>query len=457
MCIILKQVRKEKLNLLRKKGIDPYGGRFSPTHTSRQVLLPWFNGEVRVAGRIMSHRIHGRAGFAHLKDREGRIQVYAREDILGKEGYGLFKGLDLGDFIGVRGHTFLTKTGEKTVKAEEIVFLTKALRPPPEKWHGLKDIEARYRHRYLDLLANEEVMWVFETRSKIIKAIRGFLDGLGFLEVETPMMQPFPGGALARPFKTYHNALGLDLYLRVAPELYLKRLVIGGMERVYELSRNFRNEGISTRHNPEFTMLEVYQAYADYNDMMVLAESLIFEVARQALGTTTIRYQDYMIDLTPPWQRKTSYEAIFEYAGIDGSWSKTNEGFEEILSKVVGPKLIQPTFIIDYPTATSPLAKKKMDRPDMCERFEIFIGGEEIGNAYSELNDPEEQMERFLSQEEERIDRSYIEALEYGLPPTGGLGIGVDRLVMLLCNRPSIREVILFPQLRPEGGREGVF
>jgi lysyl-tRNA synthetase class 2 len=467
----MKEGRREKINLLRQKGIDPYGGRFSPTHTTQQALQEEISCSVKVAGRIISHRIHGRAGFAHIRDRDGRIQLYAREDRLGRDGYRLFKQLDLGDFIGAKGETFLTRTGEITIQTEEIVFLTKALRPLPEKWHGLRDTETRYRQRYLDLLSNEETRNVFRTRSKVIKAIREFLDDRGFLEVETPMMQPFPGGALARPFKTHHNALGVDLYLRIAPELYLKRLVIGGFERVYELSRNFRNEGISTRHNPEFTMLEVYQAYADYTDMMALAESLIAEAARESLGTTTIHYQGHQIDLSPPWQRKTSFEALAEYAGIEvssleeveekaraaGLLVEDGDGmgvFDGVLSKVVGPRLIQPTFVTDYPTTTSPLAKRKEGRPELCERFEIFIGGEEIGNAYSELNDPFEQRERFLSQDQKRIDEPYIHALEYGLPPTGGLGIGVDRLVMVLCNKPSIREVILFPQLRPEEGSQ---
>ncbi|MDI6704194.1 MAG: lysine--tRNA ligase [bacterium] len=457
--------RYNKLENIKNKEIEPFGRRYEITHTALSILKNFKDGErVSLAGRIISFRSHGKASFAHLKDRTGKIQIYTKLDILGEENYLLFKHLDLGDFIGVKGKTFKTRTGEITILIEEFSFLTKSLRPLPEKWHGLRDVEIRYRKRYLDLLVNPKVKDTFIMRSKIIQKIREFLDRQDFLEVETPMMQPIPGGAVARPFSTHHNALDLDLYLRIAPELYLKRLVVGGLERVYELNKSFRNEGISTSHNPEFTMLEVYKAYADYRDMMVLTEEIIIYLLKELFGTLRISYQGKEIDLSPPFKRITLFDAVREYTGVEVSEFsdlRTRLGMEfeedetddevlnDILDKYIAPRLIQPTFILDYPISISPLAKSKKDNPDLVERFELFIAGEEVANAYSELNDPIEQRRRFL--EQDKIDPDYIEALEYGLPPTGGLGIGIDRLVMLFTDSPSIRDVILFPQLKPTG------
>ncbi|MGH7325666.1 MAG: lysine--tRNA ligase [Candidatus Rokuibacteriota bacterium] len=482
--------RYEKLEALRKRGIDPFGQRFPLTHWAQPLRDQLGSakeeelaaiGPVSVAGRIVAIRHHGRSCFAHLMDQTGRVQIYARADRLG-EGYALFTELDVGDFIGVTGEVFRTRTGELTVAVGDFQFLTKSLRPLPEKWHGLKDVETRYRQRYVDLVVNEDVRGLFAMRSRLIKGIREFLDARGFLEVETPMMQPIPGGAIARPFKTHHNTLGIDLYLRIAPELYLKRLVVGGFERVYEINRNFRNEGVSTQHNPEFTMLEFYQAYADYQDLMTLTEELFGQLARSLRGTLALTWGPHSIDLGPPWRRLGFFEGLSQalglsvtadtdaaalrraaaargvgLEGIDATWKIWKEVFESL----VEPTLVQPTFVVDFPIELSPLAKKKRDDPRLVDRFELFIGQREMANAYSELNDPVDQLARFREQaqllargdeEAHWLDEDYVRALEYGMPPAAGEGIGIDRLVMLFGDQPSIREVILFPHLRPEGG-----
>ena len=484
--------RHDKLQALRSRGVDPFGGRFPVTHWARPLAerlggageeeLKAFN-PVSLAGRVVALRHHGKSCFAHLMDYTGRIQLYARADRLGEE-YERFTDLDIGDFVGVTGEMFRTRTGELTVAVKAFAFLSKSLRPLPEKWHGLKDVETRYRQRYVDLIVNEEVRAVFLLRARLVAAMRRFLDARGFLEVETPMMQPIPGGAIARPFKTHHNALGMDLYLRIAPELYLKRLLVGGFERVYEINRNFRNEGISTQHNPEFTMLEFYQAYADYTDLMELTEALFVELAQSVLGRLTLAWGGHTIDLTPPWRRLTFFEGISEALGAAvtpdtpgdvvaraaagrgiaphgrAAWNVWKEVFEQL----VEPRLVAPTFVIDFPIELSPLAKRKRDNPALVDRFELFIGQREIANAYSELNDPIDQLGRFREQaqllargdeEAHWLDEDYVRALEYGMPPAAGEGIGVDRLVMLFADQPSIREVILFPHLRPEGGRAG--
>jgi len=480
----LMRVRREKLNELRNKGIEPYGGRYERTHTAGEIIANFEemeNKAVVIAGRIMSRRGMGKASFAHIQDGTGQIQIYVRLNDVGPQAYELFGKLDIGDIIGVEGNVFKTRMGEITVSAVKFKLLSKSLRPLPEKWHGLKDVELRYRQRYVDLIVNPGVKQVFEARSKIIRAIRSFLDSRGFLEVETPMMHSIAGGAAARPFVTYHNALDMNLFLRIAPELYLKRLIVGGFEKVYEINRNFRNEGISTKHNPEFTMLELYQAYADYCDMMDLTEQLVSTVAVEVLGTARIEYQGTGIDLSPKWTRLPMLEAVKVYSGLDFSAIKTAEDAKDavrqakinleiepsdtwgsILNKVfeetVEPRLIQPTFIMDYPVEISPLAKRKAENPDLTYRFELFIYGREMANAFSELNDPIDQKDRFLKQVEKRaagdeeahmMDEDYINALEYGMPPAGGLGIGIDRLVMLLTDSPSIRDVILFPLMKP--------
>jgi len=478
--------RVEKIDFFREKGLDPYNGRFLRTHSvtevkEREADFLDKDMEVGVAGRIMALRRHGKAAFFDLQDSSGRIQIYAKKDVLGEEKYLLFSKLDVGDLVGVRGPVFKTRAGELTVLAKDLVLLSKCLRPLPEKWHGLKDVEVRYRKRYLDLIMNEKTRQVFFTRSRILKEIRTFLDQKGFLEVETPMMQVIPGGALARPFKTFHNALQMELYLRIAPELFLKRLVVGGFEKVYEINRNFRNEGISTRHNPEFTMLELYEAYSDYQGMMELCEELLSALVLKLTGGYEIVYQGLKVDFTPPWQRIYLIDFLREKLGIDvleasldelrGKAQELQIAFDdkwdrgkfvnEFLEKVVQPELIHPTFVLDYPVEISPLAKAKASDPRIAERFELFIAREELGNAYSELNDPFEQRKRFEQQllkreagdmEAHFIDEDYIEALEYGMPPTGGLGIGIDRLVMILTDSPSIREVILFPLLRTRLG-----
>lgn len=477
------QVRLEKMQELREKGINTFGSRFERTHYAAEIVDNFIQLEgqdVVVAGRVMTKRDMGKAGFTHIQDFSGKIQIYIRLNDVGPEGHELFtRGVDIGDIIGVEGHVFRTQKGEISVHAKRLVLLTKALRPLPEKWHGLKDVELRYRQRYLDLVVNPEVKDVFVLRSRIIQSMRRYLDGCGFLEVETPTMHAVAGGASARPFITHHNALDLDLYMRIALELHLKRLIIGGMEKVYEIGRVFRNEGISTKHNPEFTMMELYQAYADYHDMMKLTEEMISHIAQEVLGTQKITYQGMEIDLTPPWTRITMIDAVKKYTGIDFNTIKSDEEaraaakqlglniaadavrgnvLNEIFENRVEEQLIQPTFIMDYPIEISPLAKRKEDDPSLTYRFELFIVAREHANAFSELNDPVDQRQRFAKQMEQRakgdeeaqmMDDDFVKALEVGMPPTGGLGIGMDRLIMLLTDSPSIRDVILFPTLRP--------
>jgi lysyl-tRNA synthetase class 2 len=435
---------------------------------------------VTLAGRTLSLRGHGKASFAHIKDRTGRIQIYVRQDTVGESAYGLFRRIDVGDFLGVRGRLFRTKTGELTVHVDSLALLAKALRPLPDKWHGLSDVEVRYRQRYIDLVANPSVAELFRRRARIIAEIRRFFDDRGFLEVETPMMHPIPGGAAARPFVTHHNALDLDLYLRIAPELHLKRCVVGGLERVYEINRNFRNEGLSTQHNPEFTMLEFYQAYADYRDLMALTEELLLQIVRTVCGGDSITYQGREISFAPPWPRLTLEEALVKLGGLTQKEVRSEEGLRaaveasgiairpgwgwaklltELFEARVEKQLVQPTFVTDFPAELSPLAKARADDPRYVQRFELYVAGLEVANAYTELNDPREQRRRLEVQAKARaagdeeahvMDDDFVRALEYGLPPTAGEGIGIDRLVMLLTDAPSIRDVILFPLLRPE-------
>ena len=485
-----REQRLQKLASLRADGIDPYPARFSCTHSAATALSAFAASEgqaerplVRVAGRIMSLRNMGKAAFAHIQDGTGRIQLYLRQDRVGEPAYAFFlKDFDLGDFVGVEGPLFRTRTGEVTVDVRSLQMLAKALRPLPEKWHGLTDVEVRYRQRYLDLMVNEEARRTFITRTRIVSAVRRYLDQRGFLEVETPVLQPVYGGAAARPFVTHHNELDADLYLRISDELYLKRLVIGGLERVYEIGHDFRNEGVSTRHHPEFTQIEVYQAYADYNDIMRLTEDCWATVAREVMGTDKLTYQGTEIDFAPPWRRVPIRDAIRDATGMDILVHATLEALrsqikesglkmdlkptwgkqvDEIFKEYVESNLIQPTFITDHPLDVSPLAKKKADAPSLVERFEFFIGGLECGNAFSELNDPLDQRERFEMQagqlkqgddEAHPMDEDWIRALEYGMPPTGGLGFGIDRMTMLFTNQASIREVILFPALRSKPG-----
>jgi len=483
------QQRFKKLAEISAMGHKPYAGRFDVS-TSSQALLDTYGQstkeeleqkkvEVTIAGRIMAMRRFGKAGFGHIQDGSGRIQVYFQKNTLGEDQYALFKKLDIGDFIGMKGFLFRTKTNELTIDMEGFTLLSKSLRPLPEKWHGLTDVEIRYRQRYVDLIVNPEVKNVFLLRTKIVQAIRSFLNTRGYIEVETPMMQSVPGGATARPFKTHHNALDMDLFLRIAPELYLKRLLVGGFEKVYEINRNFRNEGISTRHNPEFTMLEFYTAYADYRDLMTMTEQMISSVAMEVLGRTDVESEGHRIDLSPPWKRITYLDSLLE-AGVprevlaDGAQARAyakklganltggeplGKVLNEIFESLVEPKLIQPTFITDYPTDISPLSKKLDENPDYVERFELFVVGRELANAFSELNDPVDQKERFLKQvsegeagdeEAHKMDEDFIRALEYGMPPAAGEGIGIDRLVMLLTGSNSIRDVILFPQMKKE-------
>lgn len=437
---------------------------------------------VRVAGRLMSRRIMGKASFSHLQDMSGRIQLFVQRDLVGEDAYAEYKrDLDIGDILAAEGTLFKTKTGELSIRCEGLRLLTKSLRPLPEKWHGLADQETRYRQRYVDLIVNESTRATFRSRTAVIQFIRDYLNRRGFLEVETPMMQPIPGGAAARPFVTHHNALGVDLYLRIAPELYLKRLVVGGLERVYEINRNFRNEGLSTRHNPEFTMLELYQAYADYRDLMDLTEDLLRGLALSVLGSTRFSYQGIDLDLALPFERLSIREAVLRFnPGVEpaeledlgatralarrlGVHVKEDWGLGrlqvEIFEHTGEVRLLQPTFITEYPTEVSPLARSNDANPEVTDRFELYVGGREIANGFSELNDPEDQAERFRRQVEQKAagdeeamyyDADYIRALEYGLPPTAGEGIGIDRLVMLLTDSPSIRDVLLFPHLRPE-------
>lgn len=477
------QFRINKMNQLAEQGLEPFGRRFDWTHHSQDVAdkfdeLVEKETVVRLAGRVMAIRGHGKTAFLDLLDKTGRIQLYVRKDALGEENYGIIKLMDIGDIVGVSGTVFRTHMGEISIKALSLEILSKALRPLPEKWHGLKDIETRYRQRYVDLIVNPDVRKTFLQRSKIIKSIREILDNKDFLEVETPIMHAIAGGATARPFITYHNALDMELYMRVAPELYLKRLIVGGFERVYELGRVFRNEGIDIKHNPEFTMVEVYQAYADYNDLMDLTETIISETAEKVLGTKQITYNDQEIDLASPWKRMTMIEAVAKYTGVDFTGVTDVEEARKMAAGINVPiepsfgvgkiinacfdehvedKLIQPTFITGHPKEISPLAKSSAADPEITDRFEAYIYGREMCNGFSELNDPIDQRERFLKQVEERnngdeeanmMDEDFLNALEYGLPPTGGLGIGIDRLVMLLTDSSSIRDVLLFPHMR---------
>jgi len=478
----LKQVRLDKLDELRAAGVEPFGQKYERDAMAQQIIDNFDTMEgkqVRIAGRIMSKRRHGKAGFANLQDLSGQIQLYIRQDDLGEEKYELFKKLDMGDILGIQGEVFRTQKGEISVHVHDLIYLSKSINPLPEKWHGLKDVELRYRQRYVDLIVNPEVKDVFIRRSRIIKEIRNYLDGKGFLEVETPMMQPIPGGATARPFITHHNALNMELYLRIAPELYLKRLIVGGLEKVYEINRNFRNEGISTKHNPEFTMLELYQAYADFGDMMDLTEDLISSTVEKITGSMQVDFEGQIIDFTGPWQRISMLDAIKQHTGVDfhtilddagarqAAAQLGLEGHDEdsrgeliniIFEEFVEEHLVQPTFIYGHPVEISPLAKRNVENPAFTDRFELFITRREIANAFSELNDPIDQKGRFQKQVEKRaggdgeahmMDEDYINALEYGMPPAGGLGIGIDRLVMLITASSSIRDVILFPTLRP--------
>ena len=481
-------VRREKLHNLREQGIDPFGKRFERTNSTTDLVSLYgeFSKEeleekeiaVSIAGRIMTKRGKGKAGFAHVQDLHGQVQIYVRKDAVGDDEYELFKTADLGDLVGIEGKVFKTNVGELSVKATGFTLLTKSLRPLPDKYHGLKDVEQRYRQRYLDLITSMESRETFVTRSKIIREMRRYLDDNGYLEVETPMMHAIAGGASARPFTTHHNALDMELYMRIAIELHLKRLIVGGLEKVYEIGRVFRNEGVSTRHNPEFTMIELYEAYADYNDIMKLTENMVAHIAKKVLGTTTIQYGDYEINLEPEWTRLHMVDAIKEHSGAD-FWNpmsveearelakehnveikdtmEVGHIINEFFEQKVEDKLIQPTFIYGHPVEISPLAKKNDEDPRFTDRFELFIVAREHANAFTELNDPIDQKERFEAQLKEReqgndeahmMDDDYIEALEYGMPPTGGLGIGIDRLVMLLTNAPSIRDVLLFPAMR---------
>ncbi len=501
------RLRQEKLKQIEALGQQAYPHKFQTTHAIPQILADYSQKSaeqleaarvnVTVAGRMMAPRLMGKAAFTHLHQGGERLQVYVKKDAVGEQGFQLFKLLDYGDHIGVRGYLFRTRTGELTVHAEQITFLAKALLPLPEKWHGLSDVELRYRQRYLDLVMNPEVRRVFLARSRFVQSIRRFLDARGYVEVETPMMQPIAGGAPAKPFITHHNALDIDLYLRIAPELYLKRLTVGGLDRVYEINRNFRNEGISTQHNPEFTMLEFYQAYSDYRDLMNLTEEMLAQAARDVTGGTVVKYAGHEIDFAN-WQRLSMREAIIKYwpaaAGAPPQMSDfadarcvgelvqrfnaahhphmpydpsepAGKTIANLFEAVAEEHLIQPTIIYDFPRAISPLSKKKDDEPDWVERFEIFIGGLEIGNAFSELNDPEDQLARFEDQVRQRlagdeeamaeVDYDYVRALSYGMPPTAGEGVGIDRMTMLLTDSRSIRDVILFPLLRPERDRAG--
>lgn len=464
------ETRHEKLDLLRKKGVDPFGGRFSISSGVKELVDDFKEGaKAVVAGRIMAKRKHGKSIFCDLRDENAKIQLYFKADPLGADSFELFDAaLDIGDIIGAEGETFKTRTGEPTLAVKKYTVLAKSLKPLPEKWHGLKDVETRYRQRYLDLIANPEVREVFKIRCDIIKNIRSILDSKGYLEVETPMMHPIPGGAAGKPFKTHHEALDMDLYLRVAPELYLKKLLVGGFEKVYEINKSFRNEGISTRHNPEFTMLEVYTAYGDCGTTMELVRELITEAAKKVMGKEKLEYQGKTIDLTK-WETVSFAKIMKEAYDINPDddekvWiSKLKKSGAEIEGKEIGrtailnliadliePKSSHPIFVVDIFKELCPLAKAKKDEPLLTDRFELFMGGIEVANAYSELNDPIEQRARFEEQAEGEIDEDFIRALEHGMPPAGGLGIGIDRLIMLFTDSPSIRDVILFPQLRKE-------
>jgi lysyl-tRNA synthetase class 2 len=493
----IEQPRVEKLQRIIGRGINPYPHKFHRTHTNLEAAECFDTiaacntnttvAAIKLAGRVTAMRFMGKAAFFDIRDGSGKMQLFFRRDTLGDDNYEMLHDIDLGDFIGVGGTLFKTKSGETTLEVIEYVILAKAMLPLPEKWHGLVDVEKRYRQRYLDLIANEDIKALFVTRSKIISTIRSFMNGRGFIEVETPVLQPMYGGALARPFITHHHALDQDLYPRIALELYLKRLIIGGFDKVYEIGRVFRNEGISTRHNPEFTMMESYEAYADYHDVMEMTENLVSSVAREVLGTTSVNFAGEVINLEPPWKRLPLRQSLIDKCGIDfmeypdaDSLRSRMEKMgmqvdllkdrgrliDELLSTYVEPDLKQPTFLIDYPIEMSPLAKRHRDNPALVERFEAFICTMEVANSFSELNDPREQRERFVQQREmhaaeverakaagempetEMIDDDFVTAMEHGMPPTGGLGIGIDRLIMLLTDKQSIREVILFPQLK---------
>jgi len=488
------QQRRQKLDRIRARGVNPYPHSYHRSHTTRQAIALLEQQEasdqqteapaVSVAGRIMANRPMGKISFLDIHDSSGKIQLCFHRDLLDETGRKLLKDIDISDIIGASGKLFRTKTGEPTIEVENFVLLAKSLQPLPEKWHGLSDIEKRFRQRYLDLIANTGVKEIFRVRSLVITAIRQFLNQRGFVEVETPVLQPSAGGALAHPFTTHHHALGQDFYLRIALELHLKRLIIGGLDKVYELGRIFRNEGISTKHNPEFTMLESYEAYADYNDVMKMLEEMVSKVSQRVLGREKVKFDDDIINFKPPWQRLSLRQAIIQYSGIDFDKFPDADSLraemlklkievdpqkdrgrlvDELISSFVEPNLIQPTFLFDYPVEMSPLAKAKPDDDRLVERFEAFAGGMEIANAFTELNDPIEQRQRFLRQKKQRqpegepveiIDQDFLLALEYGMPPTGGLGVGIDRFVMLLTGQQSIREVILFPQLKekPQGG-----
>ncbi len=484
--------RLQKLDDLKDKGIELYKTKFIRTHKLSQIREKYVDLEagdksgeaVKVAGRLMAKRRHGKASFLVIKDGSATIQLYLSLNTLGDERYNLFLDFDIGDFVGVSGEVFKTRRGELSISVDDFELLTKSLRPLPEKWHGLKDIETRYRQRYADLIVNSDAKDVFIRRNKIIKAIRQFFNKEDFMEVETPMLHPIPGGATARPFITYHNALDMDLYLRIAPELYLKRLLVGGFERVFELNRSFRNEGISVKHNPEFTMLEAYQAYADYHDMIELTEKLIKKVAGEVTESKIINYQGMELDFGRPWKKMTMLESLEKIGKVKVSYemaleelrsiaaefevavdSKDGKGkiISELFEKLVESNIVQPTFIIDYPLEITPLAKTHAQNPELVERFELIMAGREVANAFSELTDPREQRRRFEKQaalrkagdeEAQYLDQDYLRALQYGMPPAGGMGLGVDRLVMILTDSPSIRDVIIFPHMRPEAGRE---
>lgn len=477
------QVRLDKMHKIEERGWLPFGHKFEWSHHAADIAeqfeeLSANETIVRLAGRVMAIRGHGKTCFMDLMDKSGRIQLYVRKDAIGEENYALIKMMDIGDIVGVSGTVFRTHMGELSIKAVSLEMLSKSLRPLPEKWHGLKDIEMRYRQRYVDLIVNPEVRDTFVKRSQIIKSVREILDNRDFLEVETPIMHSIAGGAAARPFITYHNALDMQLYMRIAPELYLKRLIVGGMERVYELGRVFRNEGIDIKHNPEFTIVEIYQAFADYKDMMELTETIVSQTAQKVLGTMKITYEGQEIDLTPPWNRMTMIEAVAKYTGQDFTGVTDIEEARKMAAAINVPiektygigkiinacfeehvedKLIQPTFITGHPKEISPLAKSSVENPEITDRFEGFIYAREICNGFTELNDPIDQRERFVKQVEERkagddeahmMDEDFVNALEYGLPPTGGLGIGIDRLVMFLTDSTSIRDVLFFPHMR---------
>ncbi len=477
------KIRRTKLQELQQNGKDPFKIiKYDVTNSASEIIDSFENFEgkyVSVAGRLMSKRGMGKASFCDLQDRDGKIQLYVKIDDIGAENYEEFKKFDIGDMIGVKGTVFRTHKGEISIKSEKIILLAKSLQPLPEKWHGLKDMDLRYRQRYVDLIVNPEVRKTFIVRSRILKAIRKFLDERGFIEVETPILNTILGGATAKPFITHHNTLDLDMYLRIAPELYLKRLIVGGLEKVYEMGRVFRNEGMSVKHNPEFSLLELYEAYTDYEGMMEITESLFLAAAQEVLGTTKVVYQGQELDLTPPWNRISMLDAVKQFSGVDFRTITSDDEARSIakdkklpikndmtkgdilnlfFEQFVEEHLVQPTFITDYPVEVSPLAKRKPEMSELTERFELFITGREMANGYSELNDPIDQKERFVNQVKKReagdeeanmMDDDYVNALEYGMPPTGGLGIGIDRLIMLLTDSYSIRDILLFPTMKP--------